>query len=117
MDEASQSVIEQGGMPSGDVAEKALEVISKYVDKHGSVYAVQNKSGNVLFLPPDLFGQLGNIRRCLIAFLALMRMHEAKKMPYCPIHHHPLNGQGHCDLCFADQESAENHPADDSHGH
>jgi hypothetical protein len=80
MDDASQAVIEQGGMPSGDDAEKALKVISNYVDSPaGTPYMVFKVSRDGLGLPPALFKELGNIHRCLVAFLALMRMHEAKK--------------------------------------
>ena len=63
MDDASQAVIEQGGMPSGDEAEKALEVVTRHA------LLVEN-------IP---YLEIDNIRRCLIAFLAVMRMHEAKQ--------------------------------------
>ena len=79
MDKESAAVVEQGGMPNGDDAEKALKVISQYVRTHGTPYTVLNVSAASVGLPPELFKELGNIRRCLVAFLALMRMHEAKK--------------------------------------
>lgn len=67
MDKESAAVVEQGGMPSGDDAERALKAISTVVDSpDGTPYT-----------PP--FKELGNIHRCLVAFLALMRMHEAKQ--------------------------------------
>ena len=68
IDKASAAVVEQGGMPSGDDAEEALKVVAKYI------------VSGVLTLPPGLAVQMPNIHRCLVAFLALMRMHEAKQL-------------------------------------
>ena len=63
MDDASQAVVEQGGMPCGDDAEKALDKVNQRL-KFG--HPIKRK-------------QMENIRQCLVAFLALMRMHEAKQ--------------------------------------
>jgi hypothetical protein len=79
VDEATEAVVAQGGMPNGDDAERALNVITKYVDNHGTPFMLMSVSKKLLDLPPELFQELGNIRRCLVAFLALMRMHEAKQ--------------------------------------
>lgn len=63
MDKASAAVLEQGGMPSGDDAERALQKVTQRMS-----------GGNVISRK-----QMVNIRKCLVAFLALMRMHEAKQ--------------------------------------
>lgn len=79
MDDASAAVIEQGGMPSGDDAAAALTVM----DKH-STFSADGKYmaldvGVFINCPIDFLEQWSNIHQCLIAYVALMRMHEAKK--------------------------------------
>jgi hypothetical protein len=54
-----------GGMPTGDDAEEALTVVARYIL-------------SITTLPPELAVQMPNIHRCLVAFLAISRMKEAK---------------------------------------
>lgn len=63
-----------GGMPTGDDAEQALTVIRPYVSDF-IVTPLQKSS----LLPHDLQKEMPNIHRCLVAFLAVMRMSEAKR--------------------------------------
>lgn len=63
MDKESAAVVEQGGMPTGDDAERAVEKVANKIEWGWRIAHTE----------------LPNIHKCLIAFLALMRMHEAKQ--------------------------------------
>ena len=66
MDENIQIIDKTGAMPSGNDAEQVLPIIDKYI------------VSGITTLPPDLAVEIPNLRRICVAYLALMRMHEAK---------------------------------------
>lgn len=63
---------DSAGMPTADQAEQCLEVIARYVPDF--IVNPIPDSG----LPHDLDVVVPDIHKCLVAYLALMRMHEAK---------------------------------------
>ena len=73
MSEDASFLDKTGGMPTGDDAEQALTVIRPYL----SDFIVQPIKSSAL--PSDLQQEMPNIHRCLVAFLAVMRMSEAKQ--------------------------------------
>jgi hypothetical protein len=66
MDSRINIIDKTEAMPSGDDAEQVLPIIDRYI------------VGGIMTLPPDLAVEMPNLRRICVAYLALMRMHEAK---------------------------------------
>jgi len=74
MDENIQIIDKSSGMPTGDDAEKALDYITLALSNREDFQKAWMGRGE----PDQMFLEVENVHRCLVAYLALMRMHEAK---------------------------------------
>jgi hypothetical protein len=65
---------DSAGMPTADQAEKALNYIAVALSNREDF----QKAWMGICEPDPMFVEVENVYRCLVAYLALMRMHEAK---------------------------------------